>query len=291
MRLITVLVLVLILATSAFALEKKAAQMREDFGTQPLYDCYMNYYYYIPCTSSSWFWMFTNWTPGDQIGVYFTVGDPSMGRAGSGCPPYLNCDPCNAHTLEQFRVLDFAGYGTIYPGLFTTTFDIYCADAYGCPVGPSLWNSGPVEFCAAGWNYVPVTPNLCLSNCYTELQGTIKCYPRFLLAATMTGTVCTYPAWGLDNISTPIGLACMMHDTGCCPALYPRPTNSHYARMHTGIYHYQGVSYCPPLWILNPGDTVGDLYGCIELAWRVYLKNIYTATEPSTWGNIKAMYK
>ena len=113
MRFYTVLALalVLVIAATAYGTEKKAAQMREDFGTQPLYDCYMNYYYYIPCTTSSWFWMYTNWAPGDKVGVFYTIGDPSMGRAGSGCPPYLNCDPCNAHVLEQFRVLDFAGYG------------------------------------------------------------------------------------------------------------------------------------------------------------------------------------
>jgi hypothetical protein len=192
--------------------------------------------------------------------------------------------------LEQFRVLDFAGYGTIYPGLFTCQFDIWCSDANGCPVGPSLWNSGPKEFCAAGWNYVVVTPQLCLTNCYTELQGTIQCYPRFLITATMTGSNPLYPAWGMDNLSTPLSLACVMHDNGCCPALYPRPMVSHYTTMHTGYY---GVNfqYCPPYFILDGRDSTGTVFGCIELAWRVYLKNIYTATEPSTWGNIKAMYK
>jgi hypothetical protein len=290
MRVITVLALLLVLASSAFALEQKAVQMREDFGTEPLYTTYMNYYYYIPCPTSSWFWNYTGWTPGDMLGVFFTIGDPSMGRVGAGCPPYLTSDPALAHTIEQFRVLDFAGYGTIYPGLFTVNFDIWCADERGCPVGPSLWNSGPKEFCAAGWNYVPVTPNLCVTKCKTVLNP--PSYPRILLTATMTGTLATYPAWGLDNISTPVGLACAMHDNGCCPALYPRPMVSHYPVMHTGIYNSGGVAYCPPAWILNPGDTVGDVFGCIELAWRLYVTNTGpTANEPSTWGNIKSMYK
>lgn len=83
-----------------------------------------------------------------------------------------------------------------------------------------------------------------------------------------------------------------MHDTGCCPALYPRPSVSHYpGTMHTGDYGVN-FAYCPPYWFLNPGDTTGDLYGCIELAWRLYLINTGpTAAEPSTWGNIKSMYK
>jgi hypothetical protein len=289
---LTIALAVLALAATAFGLERqpRAIQMREDFGTEPLSDCYMNYYYYIPCPTYAWFWNLGFDTPGDVCGVFYTIGDPSMGNAGSGCPPYSNCDPCGAHVLEQFRILDFAGYGTLYPGLFTVEFDVWCSDQYGCPVGPSLWNSGPAEFCHAGWNYVTVAPELCLSNCYTELQGDIKCHPRFLITATTTGTCCTYPAWGFDNISTPLGMACAMHDEGCCPALYPRPTVSPYNTIHSGYYgvHFE---YCPPIWILNPGDTTGNAFGFIELAWRVYLKNIYTSTEPSTWGNIKSMYR
>jgi hypothetical protein len=146
-----------------------------------------------------------------------------------------------------------------------------------------------VEFCNAGWNYVVVTPPLCLSDCYTQLQGSIKCYPRFLITATSTGILATYPAWGFDNISTPIRNSCLMHDTGCCPALYPRPAVSHYGTIHSG-YYGPNFMYCPPQWFLDGGDTTGTVYGFIELAWRVYLKNIYTATEPSTWGSIKSMY-
>jgi hypothetical protein len=290
MRLLVIAALVLVLAASAYGLEKKAVQMREDFGTEPLYDCYMHYYYYIPCPTYSWFWNFTGWPRGQVVGEWFLVGDPSMGRTGSGCPPYIACDPCNAHTLEQFRVLDFAGYGTTYPGLFTVDFAIWCSDARGCPIGPPLWQSGPYELCVGGWNMVPVTPALCVSNCYTELMGTIKCYPRVLITAQHIGTQATYPAWGWDNISTPLSQACVMHDTGCCPALYPRPAVSHYTTMHSGDYGIN-FAYCPPYWILNPGDSTGDVWGCIELAWRIYMANIYTDTEPSTWGSIKSMYK
>jgi hypothetical protein len=291
MRFYTILAvaLVLVLATSVSGLEKKAVQMKEDYGTEPLYDCYMNYYYYIPCPTYSWFWNFTGWPAGQVVGEWFTVGDPSMGRAGSGCPPYIACDPNMAHTIEQFRILDFAGYGTAYPGLFTVEFDIWCADERGCPLAPSLWNSGPKEFCTAGWNVVPVTPPLCVTRCATIANP--PSYPRFLITAKHIGTQATYPAWGFDNISTPITQACVMHDTGCCPALYPRPSVSHYTSMHSGDYGIN-FAYCPPYWILNPGDSTGDVYGCIELAWRVYLQNSGpTATEPSTWGHIKSMYR
>jgi len=126
MRVITVLALVLVLATSVYGFEKKAFQMREDFGTEPLYNCYLNYNYYIPCPTYSWFWSYTGWSANDMIGEFFTVGDPSMFTS-TGCPPYTTCDPLMAHTIEQFRILDFAGYGTIYPGLFTVAFDIWCS--------------------------------------------------------------------------------------------------------------------------------------------------------------------
>lgn len=290
MRILTVLAFVLVLATTAYGLDHKAMQMREDFGTQPLAAAGMSYWYYIPCTSTggSWFWMWSGWNPGDIVGVFFTVGDPTMYTTPSAaCPPYKTLDPLSNHVLEQIMVLDFAGYGTAYPGLFTTSFDVWCADAQGCPVGPSLWNSGPVEFCTAGWNYVVITPGLCLSDCYTELVGNIKAYPRFLVTATMTGTLATYPGFGFDNIYRPLFLSCVMHDRGCCPALYPRPAVSHYSTMHTG-YYGPAFANCPPQWFSEDANATN---GYLEMAWRVYLNNIYTATETSTWGNIKSMYK
>jgi hypothetical protein len=290
MRPLLIVLVVVCLAQSAYGLEKEAVEMREDYGSQPLYDCYMNYYYYIPCSTSSWFWSFSGWQSGQVVGEWFRIGDPSMGRAGSGCPPYTTCDPCGAHVLEQFRVLDFAGYGTLYPSWYTVEFNVWCADASGCPVGPSLWTSGPTELCTAGWNYVVVTPQLCLTNCSTQLQNNMNCYPRFLITARHIGLNPQYPEWGFDDISTPLSKSCLMHDTGCCPALYPRPLVSYYDVMHSGDY---GVAfeYCPPRWFLDEADPAGYVYGYIELAWRVYLKNIYTETEPTTWGHIKSIYR
>jgi len=289
MKVITVVALVLILATSAYGLEKKAYQMRDDFGTQPLYDCTMQYFYYIPCTTTggSYFWAYTGWAFNDIIGQFFTVGDVSM-DVPTTCAPAPSCDPCNAHTIEQLRILDFAGYGTSYPGVETVEMSIYCADAMGCPVGAPLWTSDPIEFCF-GWNYVPI-PNVCVTTCHTTTAP--YCYPRFLITAKMIGSTPAYPAWALDNISSPLGLACLMHDRGCCPVLYPRPMNSYYSTIHSG-YYGQDFQYCPPQWILDGGDTTdGTTFGFIEFAWKVYLVNSGpTATEPSTWGNIKSMYR
>lgn len=284
--LLTVAVL-LALVASASGAQMKAFQMREDYGTEPLYDCYMQYYYYIPCPTYSWFWAFAGLNWHETVGVFFTVGDPTMSYPGCN-PGYSACDPYMAHTLDQFRVLDFAGYGTLYPGLFTVVFDIYCSDTQGCPVGPAMWHSGPVEFCTAGWNYVDVSPDVALTSCWSVPPISA---PRFLITAMPVGSNPSYPAWGFDNISTPLEQACTMHDQGCCPALYPRPAVSHYSTIHSG-YYGRDFQYCPPQWFLDGEDTVGNVTGYIELAWRVYLINSGPdAVVPSTWGAIKSMYR
>ena len=293
MRLCIVLALVLVLATSAFALEKKAYQMKEDFGTEPLYDCTLNYYYYVPCPTYSWFWAFTGWTPGEIIGMCFNLADEGTG--GSGL-----CDPGMCHELEQIRILDFAGYGTVYPGLFTIEFDVYCAPEYCCgPTAPMihLWNSGPVETGYA-WNYFavdtdPLTPEvidpLCLTECYSPD------YFGIVVTATHTGPNGTYPAWGFDNISTGIEVGCIMHDYGCLPALYPRGwCGGPEPKVHSGYIGTFPFEYWPMPCFTDGRDTTpdGTQFGCIELAWRIYLIcSGPTATQPSTWGNIKSMYE
>lgn len=284
MRLCMVLALVLVLATSAFALEKKAYQMREDFGTEPLYDCMLSYYYYVPCPTYSWFWAFTGWTPGEIIGHCFNIGDEGTGGA-------LPCDPGLAQTIQQIRILDFAGYGTVYPGLFTVEFDIYCAPEHCCGTTDPfihLWGSGGVETGYA-WNYFLVDPPVCLGNCYTPDNFSI------VVTVTHTGTDGIYPAWGMDNISTGIETGCIMHDYGCLPAIYPRGwCGGPDPKVHSGYIGFFPFQYWPPLMFLDGRDTTpdGTQFGGIELAWKIYMINSGpTATTPSTWGNIKSMYE
>jgi hypothetical protein len=283
MRLCIVLALVLVLASSAFALEKKAYQMKEDFGTESLYDGMLSYYYYIPCPTYSWFWSFTGWDPGDIIGSCFTIGDQGTG----GNAPL---DPAICHELEYIRILDFAGYGTVYPGRFTIEFDVYCSEAPCCgtaaPVN-HIWNSGPFET-AFAWNYFYVDPPLCLTAC-----GEIG--PTFVVTATMTGTDGIYPQFGMDNISTAIEQGCPLHDYGCLPGAYPRFACGYGDPMvHSGYIGTFPFQYWPPLAFLDGDDTTatGTQFGAIELAWKVYIIcGGPTATEPSSWGNIKSMYR
>lgn len=283
MRRFAAAVLVLLLAAPASGFESSPFLMREDFGPESLSDCGLQYYYYIPCPTYSWFWAFAGCGVNEGIGAWFQVGDVSMGQ--------LNvCDPINCYTLEEFRILDFSGYGTVYPGLFTVMFDIYCCDEDGCPVGPSLWNSGPRETHFA-WNYIPVEPPLSIYDCSSD-PGPPPSGPRILIISTGIGTACSYPAWGLDNISTHIDEGCELIDIGGLPAIYPRPFVSYYPTMHSGWYGAD-FAYCPPLWLPDGRDTTRDLtqFGFIELAWTIYLTCTGTSTEPSTWGHIKAMYR
>jgi len=278
------LAILMIITCPAAAYESAEYRLRDDFGMEPLYDCTLNYYYYTPCPTYPWFWSFAGWDRGDIVGEWFQVGDVSTttGQA---------CDPVLCHTLDQIRVLDFAGYGTVRPGLFTVEFDVYCCDEYGCPVGPSLWSSGPWETGYA-WNYIPVERPICLTGCSVN-PGSPQSAPRILVTATHTGSEGVYPAWGFDNISTNVAQGCEMHDYSCLPALYPRPYSSMYVTMHSGFYG-QNFVYSPPLWFKDGRDTTPDAieYGHIELAWRIYLTcSGPTNVEPTTWGNIKNIYR
>jgi hypothetical protein len=38
--------------------EVKPHQIMEDFDYEPLYDCPLQYFYYIPCLTCSWFWAY-----------------------------------------------------------------------------------------------------------------------------------------------------------------------------------------------------------------------------------------
>ena len=272
-----IIAVVVCLAAGAGAMEKQAFKFREDFGTAPLSACNLQYYYYVPCPSYSWFWAFYDWEVGDIIGQYFTVGDEPTGVNTA-------CDPENCQELVGFSFLDFAGYGAIYPGLFTVEFEVYCSDASGCPVGTALYNSGSIES-IYGWNDILVVPPLALGDCGPT-------GPRCLLAAIHTGSDATYPQWGFDNISGPLTEGCEMHDIGCLPAPYPRPYSSHYADIHSGYYGID-FEFCPPLGFLDGSDTTedGSVYGFVELAWKFQLNCTEPAAEPGSWSKIKAMYR
>lgn len=277
-----VLVAVLATATCGLGFEKRAFQMQSDLGMEPLGGCALQYYYSIPCPTWSWFWAFTI-GPEDLIGAWFDVGDISTGGYGT-------CDPSECHSLTRLTIFDFAGYGVIYPGLWTVTFDAYCSDDEGCPLGPSLWNSGPVET-EFGWNDIPVEPPLSLCDCAAN-PGPPPTGPRI---AIITRAIADHHLWwGMDNIGTPVTMGCEMHDVGCLPALFPRPYTSHYETMHSGYYGTWEITHCPPVMITDGYDTTpdGTQYGHIELLWTIQVECTGpTSAKTTTWSSIKSMYR
>jgi hypothetical protein len=278
-----VLLFVVVLATSAFGLEKKAYQLREDFGSEPVIDCVLNYYYYIPCPTYSWFWAFSGWAPGDIVGTCFRIGDEGTG----GWAP---CDPATCHQLDRIRFLDFAGYGTVYYGLFDVQVDIYCCAMSQNPY-LHLWQSGRIGT-HFGWNYVDVNDPDGISLCPCSEYDFM--YPRVIVTLTMVGTEGMYPAVGFDNISTTIEAGCDMHDIGCLTALYPRDwCGGSDPRVHSGLVGTYPFEYWPPLGFCDGGDTTPDCsqYGYVDLALRLYvLCTEPTEVQPTSWGEIKSLY-
>lgn len=260
-------VLLCFLTSSGIALEMRAYQMREDFGSEPVLNCALRYYYYVPCPTYSWFWAVSGWTPGEIIGMVFQTDDLPLG----------GLEECvlNGYDLypEYLRVLDFAGYGTLYPGQFTVEFDIYCGDEQYCGV-QHLWNSGPTET-HFGWNLIEINDGSghppAIHNCRID-PGDEESPHKLWVTATHTGTDGVYPRWGLDNIGTPQQAGCVLHDTGCLPVLAPRPQYSHHSTMHSGYYGYYPGQICPSQWFKDGLDSTPDaaIYGYVELAWTLY---------------------
>ena len=277
--------LVLLVATSALAVEQKAYQFRDDFGLKAAYDCALQYYYYVPCPTYSWFWGFTGWEYGDIVGAWFEVGDMSM-------QGFDACDPANCHVLSGVRLCDLAACGTYYPGLHAVDIDVYCCDENGAPVGPSLWSLDRLDT-GFGWNYVWLDPPLTICDCAVA-AGPPPLAPRILVTATHISPYPTYPKRGFDNISDLLETGCQLHDVGCLPVLYPRPYVSYSPTMHSGYYGCGEVEYCPPLALKDGRDTTpdGTQYGFVELAWRIYvICSGPTAASTTTWSDIKSMYR
>lgn len=287
MRSLLFFVLILALAMPGFAhenLKTEPYRMAEDFGTQTLSVGTLQYYYYVPCPSYSYFWSFSGWDCGDIVGVWFDVG-----IQGTGGWPAIDPDDC--FMLDGFRVLDFEGAGTVYPGLYTVEFSVWCADESGCPAfDVPLWRSGPYET-GFGWNYVTPSEPIEINPC--NFADNI----RILITAEHTGTMCDYPAWGTDAVSLPVLGGCEMHDLGCLPAIYPRPWNGHFGQMHSGYYgNAEPWANCPPMWFCDAYDTTPDCsqYGHLELAWRIYvgcMSGVDPVTEGTTWGEVKSLFR
>ena len=87
--------LALVVPATLFAIEKKQYMMREDYGVEALQGCTLQYYYYIPCPTYSWFWAYYDWDCGDIVGTVYTIGEEGTGG-------HLACDELNCH--DKFTI-------------------------------------------------------------------------------------------------------------------------------------------------------------------------------------------
>jgi hypothetical protein len=272
--------------------EAKPYKMVDDFGIPPLYDCGLQYYYYIPCPTGSWFWAYSGWGPGDILATVFTMGEQGTGA-------FVPCDPYVCAHIEAVRVLELSGYGDAYPGVYGVELDIYCCDAESYPC-VHLWNSGPLDL-GFGWNNIEIRPIIEISRCAAECGDWDPASPRFALTITMVGTGSGYPAVGFDNIGSSLGAGCIMHDIGCLPVVYPRSwMGGSGERVHSGYVGRYAFEYWPPLPLPDGsvyGGETGLRCGFVEAAWRMYFHCTHVPTPPcatihsTSWGGIKSLYR
>jgi hypothetical protein len=264
-------------------------QMVDDFERDPIWDCGLQYYYYIPCPTYSWFWACSGWKPGDVLATVFTMGDYSTGA-------FEACDPFTCAHIEGVRVLELSGYGEAYPGAYSVELDVYCCDAESYPCF-HLWNSGPLDL-AFGWNEIEIEPHIPISLCAAECGDWDPAVKRFALTMTMTGADGEYPAVGFDNMGTSSQTGCLMHDVGCLPAVFPRGwMGGSGPKVHSGYVGDYPFRYWPPLPLPDGLTHSGEFeYGFAEAAWRMYFHCTYptsleTGLQPVTWGAIKSLYR
>ena len=290
-RTILALALVLVFATSAFAFEAKMQKARKDIGVVPLGDCYLSYYYHCPepGTGLAYYWYVNTWDENDIFGTCYNIGDQGYG----GDPA---CDPTLAQSLSRILFVEGSGAcGGAYPGANSCELDVYCAPEYCCgPTAPvvHLWNSGPYE-CNVGWNYLEIDPPLCLTDCCLDPQP--DCNPSIVVTITMTGYEHIYPEIAFDCPYAVALFGYPWHDIGCLPAVVPRgPCGGPAPAVHGGYIGSYPFQYWPPFPLCDFADSTPDCtqFGYIE--WRCTIDLLHsgpTATETSTWGNIKSMYE
>ena len=99
---LAILMVALVSASPGLAVEQTIAQLSEPPGSHLSTECHLNYHYYVPCPTKSYFWSWHGWDYGDILGQFFLIGDQSMGSDPIPCDPtichrlawriYLTCD-------------------------------------------------------------------------------------------------------------------------------------------------------------------------------------------------------
>jgi hypothetical protein len=171
--------------------------------------------------------------------------------------------------------------------------NVHRADASGKPLH-RLWDSGPLET-GFGWNYIEVVPpyGLDLGECFEDDPASLG----FIVTMEFVGTLGGFPRIGFDNIGTAVDVGCLMHDSGCLPAHWPKTwLGGGDPRVHSGYVGDYRFQYWPPLAIPDAMFFPDDCTGSVDLAWRVYLDChgpglTPQSPFPTSWGGIKNLYK
>ncbi len=232
--------------------------------------CELSYYYLISDCA------YVTIIPGIEnrtVGVHFTMSDPV---------PWLSaCDTSTCLTLDEIEIVL---YWVLPPGNDQSmNIKVYAADENGEPVGEPLGNRDfqptyvdttlfPV--CHIDFTNDGSEPGLDLSSCGGD----------FLVLLTWKNDT-GHPYVVLDNVSSCVD-SCSSNPV-CCqmgsePYVYPRTT------VRTHDYGFEGSwskghAYCDP----NGCDT----YGALEALWTCRFCTLTPATQPTTWGTIKALYR
>jgi hypothetical protein len=193
---------------------------------------------------------------------------------------YPACDTSECLTLD---VIELTFYDVLAPPADQEmNVKVFGSGASGEPVGdllgnldftPSYAESAVFTSVEIDFTNGAVEPGLDLSGC----DG---CFVVLLTWRNPTG----HPALVLDNVSTCVD-SCSAN-AACCqmgdfPYLYPR-------KIHT---YYYGIE-----WAWSKQDSIPDpggceSFGCLEALWTCGFCTKTAATEPTTWGGIKALYR
>ncbi len=239
MRVVLLAVLAaLLLSIPASALEKTRARVIEDRDHPDTWSatttCTLVYYNY--CTG--WIWCWGGWDDHERFGVCFEC--PGGGTEGS----------FNLNTVGMYNCQGtIPGYG------YTATVDVWAANDYECPSGPSL-ASQPLAI-YGGW---------------LETTFDIQVPSRFVVTLT-TGTNLA----GLQSYATDHPAA---GPTGppACGTCYPSSRVTH--------SYYYGTTTSP----LCPGFRFNDGVCYAELIWDIGL-SLTGESEGASWRQVETLYR
>jgi hypothetical protein len=191
--------------------------------------------------------------------------------------------PCDTTKCLTLDVIELVLYDVLAPPADQSmNVKVLGADCEGEPIGGLLGNLDftPSYADSAAFTSVEVDFTNGGGEPGLDLSG---CGGRFVVILTWKNPT-GHPALVLDNIGTCVD-SCGVNSACCAmgtyPYIYPR-------KIHTYCYGTE--------WAWSKQDSIPDLggcetYGCLEAFWTCGFCTKTTATEPTTWGSIKALYQ